>query len=153
MSDAPRRPRSALAERHNLDPFALFCAYYLGITADDTYAFQNVHHVAKRFGVPAGVLKQCLQELEIDPDRLLHSDFDLSAAQVDVMYVPEGVSRTALAREHWDALLARRDKSRDWSRELATDARENEKVFGPTRAASSAAPARRGPPPVDRRRR
>ena len=154
MSEAPQRPlpRSPLAERHGIDPFALFCAYYLGVTAEDTYAFMNVHHVAKRFGVSSGVIKQVLQDLEMDPDRLVHSDFDLASAQVDVMHVPEGVSRTAVAREHWETFRRSRAKVRDWSRELATDARENEKVFGPSRAA--AAPARpRGPTVVDRRRR
>lgn len=143
-------PRSPLAERHGIDAFKLFCAYYLGITDGDGYAFQNVHQVAKRFGVSAGVIRQCLQELSIDPDRLLHSDFDLASAQVDVMNVPEGVSRTALAREHWEALLSRRERVRDWAKELSTDARENEKIFGPSRAASQGAQRR---PEVDRRRR
>lgn len=154
MSGSPRgerpAPRSALAERHGLDPFALFCAYYLGITEDDGYAFQNVHQVARRFGVSAGVIRQCLQDLEMDPDRLLHSDYDLASAQVDVMHVPEGVSRTALAREHWDAFRARRERARDWAKEISTDARENEKVFGPSRAAASGSGRT---PPVDRRRR
>jgi hypothetical protein len=149
-------PRSALAERHGIEPFTLFCAYYLGITPDDGYAFQNVHHVAKRFGVSAGVIRQVLQDLEMDPDRLVHSDFDLASAQVDVMHVPEGVSRTALAREHWTAFRRSKTQVRDWARELATDARENERTFGPGRSAgasSSSPPARRGPPVVDRRRR
>lgn len=153
MSEAPRRARSPLAERHGIDPFALFCAYYLGITADDRYEFQNVHQVAKRFGVSAGVIRQCLQELELDPDRLLHSDFDLASAQVDVMHVPEGLSRSALAREHWEALCAHRARPRDWAKELAADAKENEKVFGPSRAQPSAPSGRRGAPVVERRRR
>ena len=153
MSTAPPPPRSALAERHGVDPFALFCAYYLGITPDDGYAFQNVHQVAKRFGVSAAVIRQCLQELEIDPDRLINSDFDLAGAQVDVIAVPEGVSRTAVARDLWSALLRRQHRARDWAKELAADARENEKTFGPPRSRDAAAPARRSGPTVERRRR
>lgn len=133
-------PRSAMADKHGIDEFTLFCAYYLGITADDRYEFQNLHQVAKRFGVSSGVIKQVLQDLQMDPDRFVMSDFDLSSAQVDVMNVPEGVSRTEVARTHWAAFRSARPKPRDWQRELATDARENEKTFGPR------------PPSRDRRR-
>lgn len=149
-------PRCALAERHGIDPFALFCAYYLGITPEDGYAFQNVHHVAKRFGVSAGVIRQCLQDLEMDPDRLLNSDFDLASAQVDVMNVPEGVSRTEVARGHWATFRKSHRQARDWAREIAKDAQENERVFGPSKAQSSGARERPGAsrgPVIDRRRR
>jgi hypothetical protein len=124
-------PRSPLAEKHGIDPFTLFCAYHLGITASDGYEFQNVHQVAKRFGVSSGIIKQVLQDLAMDPDRLVNSDFDLSSAQIDVLEVPEGVSRTEVARPHWEAFRTAKMKTRDWQRELATDARENEKTFGP----------------------
>jgi hypothetical protein len=129
--EAASMPRSALAEKHGIDPFALFCAYYLGITAADGYEFQNVHQVAKRFGVSAGVIKQVLQDLGMDTDRMVQSDFDLSSAQIDVLEVPDGVSRTEVARTHWEAWRGSKPKPRDWQRELATDARENEKTFGP----------------------
>lgn len=129
--------RSAIAEKHGIEAFTLFCAYHLGVTADDGYEFQNVHQVAKRFGVASGVIKQALQDFGMDPDRLIQSDFDLSGAQVDVMSVPDGVSRTEVARAHWEAFRSARTRPRDWQRELATDARENEKVFGPPTARRS----------------
>lgn len=127
----PAGPRSALAEKHGIDAFTLFCAYHLGITANDGYEFQNVHQVAKRFGVSSGIIKQILQDLAMDPDRLVNSDFDLSSAQIDVLEVPEGVSRTEVARPHWEAFRKAKLKTRDWQRELAADARENEKTYGP----------------------
>lgn len=127
----PASPRSALAEKHGIDAFALFCAYHLGITASDGYEFQNVHQVARRFGVSSGIIKQILQDLAMDPDRLVNSDFDLSSAQIDVLEVPDGVSRTEVAREHWDAFRRAKLKPRDWQRELAADARANESTFGP----------------------
>lgn len=131
---APKAPRrSVLAEKYGIDPFRLFCAYYLGITEDDRYEFQNVHQVARRFGVSAGIIKQVLSDLEMDTDRIVNSDFDMAGAQVDVMRVPEGVSRTELARAHWEAFLTRAHGQRDWNRELADDARANEKTFGPSR--------------------
>ena len=126
------RPLPELARKHGIDPFTLFCAYHLGINAEDKYEFMNVHHVAKRFGTSAGVIKQLLQELGMDTDSIVHSTFDMAGAQVDVMYVPDGVSRTELARAHYDAFVTAPRGKRDWSRELERDARENERVFGPS---------------------
>lgn len=144
-------PRSPLAEKHGIDPFALFCAYYLGITAEDRYEFQNIHQVAKRFGVSAGVIKQVLSDLEMDTDRIVNSKFDMAGAQVDVMRVPEGVSRTELARAHWEAFRSAAHAPRDWKRELEDDARANEKVFGPGPRATE--PSRSGAPRIDHRAR
>ena len=81
-----------------------------------------------------------LADLEMDTDRIVNSRFDMAGAQVDVMHVPEGVSRTAIARTHWDEFRSASHAPRDWKRELDDDARANEKTFGP-------APARRDPAP------
>jgi hypothetical protein len=87
-----------LAGRVGIDAFELFCAYHLGITADGGYRFQNIHQVAQRFGTNAGVIRQLLGELGMDPDTVVHSSFDMAGAQVDIMLAPEGVSRVELAR-------------------------------------------------------
>jgi hypothetical protein len=130
---APGRPLPELARKHGIEPFTLFCAYHLGITADDRYEFQNVHQVAKRFGTSAGVIKQLLADFGMDTDSIVNSTFDLASAQIDVMNVPEGVSRTEVARAHFEAFMTAPRGKRDWQRELEADARENEKVFGPAR--------------------
>jgi hypothetical protein len=122
--------RSSLAERLGIDPFDLFCAYHLGITEDGGYRFQNVHQVARRFGTNAGVIRQLLAEFRMDPDVIVHSDFDMADAQVDVMMAPEGVSRLELAREIYERFRTARPRKRDWLTELERDARENEKIFG-----------------------
>ena len=122
--------RSLIAERHGIDPFDLFCAYHLGIAADGGYRFQNIHQVARRFGTNAGVIRQVLGELRMDSDVIVHSDFDLADAQVDIMMAPQGVSRLELAREIYERFRAAQPRRRDWVAELARDARENEKIFG-----------------------
>jgi hypothetical protein len=129
----PNRPTqpSGLAERHHIEPFALFCAYHLGITEDDSYRFQNIHQVAKRFGTNAGVIKQLLAEFDMDPETIVHSGFDMASAQVDIMLAPEGISRTELARTLFGEFRTAPRRARDWSRELEEDARDNERVFGP----------------------
>lgn len=127
------RPLPELARKHGIDPFELFCAYYLGITEDDRYEFQNIHQVARRFGTSAAVILQLLREFGMDTDAMVHSNYDLASAQIDVMYVPDGVSRTEIARAHYERFMNTPRGRRDWQRELDEDARENEKTFGPPR--------------------
>jgi hypothetical protein len=137
----------SLAERHGITPFELFCAYHLGITAEDGYRFHNVHDVAKRFGCSSGVIKQLLGELGMDPDAMVHSSFDLASAQVDIMSAPEGVSRRALAEAIFAEFKRAPRRNRDWARELAVDAVENERTFGPSRAGAGGRSSRDGGTP------
>jgi hypothetical protein len=136
QSSGHRRPEqrgaqaSALAARHNVDSFALFCAYHLGITEDGGYRFQNVHQVAKRFGTNAGVIKQLLADFDMDSDTIVHSSFDMAGAQVDIMLAPEGINRTELARDLFTEFRAAPRRSRNWAKELEEDARGNERIFG-----------------------
>jgi hypothetical protein len=128
----PRREvvNTGLAQRNGIDAFELFCAYHLGITADNGYAFQNIHQVAKRLKTNAAVVRQILSELGMDPDAIVHSSFDLASAQVDIMLAPEGVSRVELARELYQEFRQAPRRDRNWAKELAEDARENERIFG-----------------------
>jgi hypothetical protein len=119
-----------LGERYGIDAFSLFCAYHLGITEEGGYRFQNVHQVARRFGTNASVIRQLLADFRMDPDVIVHSDFDMADAQVDVMMAPEGVSRVEMAREIYARFRSARPRKRDWIAELVRDARENEKIFG-----------------------
>jgi hypothetical protein len=121
---------SGLAARAGIDPFDLFCAYHLGITPDGGYRFQNIHQVAQRFGTNAGVIRQLLAELGMDSDAIVHSSFDMTGAQVDIMLAPEGVSRFELARELYRGFRAAPRRDRDWAAELAADAAENERIYG-----------------------
>ena len=130
-----RPASSALAQQHAVEPFALFCAYHLGITEDGGYRFQNIHQVAKRFGTNAGVIKQLLSDFDMDPDAIVHSAFDMAGAQVDVMLAPEGIDKIEIARGLYAEFRAAPRKSRNWTKELAEDARANERVFGPTNRA------------------
>jgi hypothetical protein len=127
---APAPAPSNSGARHGPDPFALFCAYHLGITENDGYRFQNVHQVAKRFGTNAGVIKQLLMDFDMAPETIVHSSFDMAGAQVDIMVAPEGISRTELARQLFEEFRAAPRRARNWAKELEEDARANERIFG-----------------------
>lgn len=127
---AGRERASRLGDQLGVGGFELFCAYHLGITPDDRYAFQNIHEVARRFKTNAGMIRQLLEEYEMDPDKIVNSTFDMAAAQVDIMVAPEGISKRELARSLYEEFLAAPRKSRDWAKEIADDARDNERIFG-----------------------
>lgn len=135
----PTRPQPGRAQHptgrrsattNAIDPFELFCAYYLGITPDKRYAAANIHDVARRFGVDAGVIRQALQEHRMDPETMMNVDFDLAMAQMDIQVAPEGIDRVELARELYAQFRSAAPKPRDWQRLLAEDERENAKTFG-----------------------
>jgi hypothetical protein len=137
---------SQLAERHGITPFKLFCAYHLGITEDGGYRFQNLHDVARRFGCASGVIKQLLADFHMDADSIVHSSYDMASAQVDVMIAPDGVSREELARAMFEEFQKAPRRGRDWNKEIAADARENEKTYGARRASDAPPSPGRGTP-------
>ncbi|MFZ9886138.1 MAG: hypothetical protein ACO3JL_01445 [Myxococcota bacterium] len=116
-----------------LEPFPLFCAYHLGLTGPQSYRFMNIHQVARHFEVSVDDVQQALIAYQLDSDVLLHIGFDLAAAQADVQLSPAGVDLYALARMHYDTLLQAPTKARDWERELARAAEENDEIFGKDR--------------------
>ncbi|HTN44089.1 MAG TPA: hypothetical protein VMN77_09880 [Nitrospiria bacterium] len=116
--------------KSGIDPFDLFCAYHLAIAPDKSYRPANIHDVARRFGVDAGVIRQTLQEYGMDPETMLDTDFDLTMAQMDIQVAPPGVDRVELAKGIFEAFRKAPRKKRDWQRILSDDERENAKIFG-----------------------
>jgi len=113
-----------------IDPFELFCAYHLGITADDGYRIQNIHEVARRFGTNAAALRQTLAAYGMDADDIVHSGFDLASAQIDIMVAPAGISRRELARPLFDEFRSAPRKARDWAKEMEDADRQIERTIG-----------------------
>jgi hypothetical protein len=113
-----------------LDAFTLFAAYHLGVGSDGEYRFQNLHQLADRLGVTPDELRDALAREGLDAERVLASGYDLAAAQVDVTVATTPAERLDVARRHFEALRRAPAHGRDWERELAEDAAENERVFG-----------------------
>lgn len=113
-----------------LTPFALFCAYHLGLTPAAERRFMHIHDVAALFSIGVAEVRAALERFALDSDTLLHTRFDLAGAQADIQLSPPGVDLLDLARMHFDALAAARGQPRDWEAELMHAAEENRALFG-----------------------
>ncbi len=91
------------------DAFALFCAYHLGITAEDGYQRPHPEEVARRYGMSCDELRKRLAELGLDDSSVRKVRFDLEGAQMDIRVAPEGISRTEIARDLYQDYLAARE--------------------------------------------
>lgn len=112
-----------------IEPFELFCAYHLGITRDKGYKPSNINEVARRFNTEPAMVKQALQEYDMDPGSLLDRDFDMALAQLDIQVAPEGVDRKELAKNIYEDFQNAPRAKRDWKKLLEEDRKENQKVF------------------------
>jgi hypothetical protein len=128
---APLRPTPPThGPNGTINAFELFCAYHLGITTDDGYRIQNIHEVARRFGINAAELRQVLADLGMAADDIVHSGFDLPSAQVDIMVAPEGISRRELARPLYEEFRGTPKQTRNWAREMEDAQRRIDETIG-----------------------
>lgn len=81
-----------------IDPFDLFCAYFMGLMPDGTYRGAGIGEVAKRFRRTPGEIQQMMHDYGMDPDTLAKVEFDLNLAKLDIQVAPEGIDRRELAR-------------------------------------------------------
>lgn len=93
-----------VAELCELGPFSVFCALYLGLTADEGYAAPDRAEVARRFGLEGDELDRYLAEHGLTSAALRELDFDVASAQLDIRVAPNGVSRLELARTMFEDL-------------------------------------------------
>ena len=114
----------------DVDAFALFCAYHLGLDLQGRRRPMNVHDVARDFGVGRADIDDALERHGLSSLRLMNLDFDLIGARMDIEVSPAGVDLLSLAHMHWDLLQNAVEKPRDWDRERSDDERENERTFG-----------------------
>lgn len=114
----------------NIDPFELFCAYHLGLSADKSYKSANINQVAQRFKVDPATIRTAVKNYQMDSASLLDLDFDMALAQLDIQVAPEGVDRLELAKGLYEEYLQAPKVKRDWKKILEEDRKENQKVFG-----------------------
>lgn len=83
------------------DGFGLFCAYYLGVTSDDSYQKPSLDETARRYKLSHDEVRSLLRDHKLDPETFKGSSFDLEGAKLDVRLAPEGISRIEIARDHY----------------------------------------------------
>ncbi len=94
------------------DAFALFAAYYCGVTPDDGYRKPNIEEIARRYGMTADGIRELLVELDLEPG-VVKSTCDLENGLLDIRLAPAGISRTEIARDLYQELLAARAAAGD----------------------------------------
>ena len=91
-----------------MDPFAVFAFYHLGFDDEFNYSFRNIHDTATYFQVSEKAIREFLHREELTPERIRHSDFNLSQAHSEAMIMDmDGLSKDAkkaFAQESFGAL-------------------------------------------------
>lgn len=67
----------------------LFAFYFLGFRPDGTYKFANAHHIARHYRVSSDAVLRWLEEHRLTPRDVLHRQYDLAGAQVELMIEAE----------------------------------------------------------------
>lgn len=112
-----------------IDPFALFCAYHLGLDEQGRFRHRNINDVARMFRRTTADIEAALHSNGMDAARMLNLDFDLAGAQLDMQASPPGVDLLSLAHMHWEHFLRAEEKPRDWQAEHEEDERINAATF------------------------
>ena len=103
------------------DPFGLFCLYYLGLTPEGEYRFQNGNQIAKRLNWTVADLMEVLRKQGQHPDVVLNTDFPMARHQADLQIAAETEGPDQLrarARGIWEEFRGRMGKRRDWLAEI-----------------------------------
>ena len=104
---SPAKPR--LKELCELSSFSVFCALYLGIAQDDSYAPAGADTVRRRFDLSDAEFKDYLETHGLTGEDVRRASFDVESACFDIEVAPSGISRTELARTLFAEFCAMRD--------------------------------------------
>jgi hypothetical protein len=103
------------------DAFTLFSFYYLGVSPEGTYRFQNGNQIAKRLNCTVADLMEMLRKQGQHPDVVLNTDFPMARYQADLQIAAETEGPDQLvgrAKAIWDEFRGRIGKRRDWLGEI-----------------------------------
>ncbi len=108
--DRPPGPaKPPLKELCELSPFSVFCALYLGLAQDESYAPAGVNSVRRRFGLEESEFTDYLEAQGLTDEDVRGAGFELESARFDIEVAPQGISRTEVARTLFSEFCALRD--------------------------------------------
>ncbi len=105
----PGPAKPPLKELCELSPFSVFCALYLGLAQDESYAPAGANTVRRRFGLEESEFTDYLETQGLTDEDVRGADFDLESARFDIEVAPQGISRTEVARTLFAEFCALRD--------------------------------------------
>ena len=111
-----------------MEPFELFCLYYLGLTPKGEYQFVNANQVARHLNWTVGELMQTLSKFQLHPDTVLNTDFPLARHQVDIQIAAQRDGPASLqgrAERIFQEFRASVGKRRDWIKEIEEERRQD----------------------------
>jgi hypothetical protein len=127
MTPRPRKTKFRIID--GIDPFELFAAYHLGLTADEKYRPSNINEVSRRFKTSPDQINAALKEYDLDSETVMCTDFDMGMAQIDMKVSPAGVSKLELARQLYQDYRDAPLRPRDWADELEKDKKANLDIY------------------------
>ena len=105
-----------------MEPFELFCLYYLGLTPKGGYQFVNANQVARHLNWTVGELMQSLSKFQLHPDTVLNTDFPMARYQADLQIAAAKEDSETLrlrAEMIYESFTQRSGRfKRDWLREI-----------------------------------
>ena len=102
-----------------MDPFSVFAFYHLGFDEEFTYRFRNIHETATYFQVSEKAIREFLQREDLTPERIRHTNFNLSKAHSEAMIMDmDGLSKEAKRAFAQQAFAELRDGQHDSLREF-----------------------------------
>jgi len=112
----------------NASPFEVFCLYYLGLSPEGEYRFTNGNKIAQRYNWSMAELNAFLKKHNMDPDKVLNTDFPMARHQVDLQLSAEknpGPAALDFAERIFNEFNNRLGTKRDWIREIEEEQQED----------------------------
>ena len=112
----------------SVDPFELFCWYYLGLSPQGEYRFVNGNQVAQIYNWTVNDLMDNLKKLKIEPDTVLNTNFPMARYQIDVQMAAgtrDAEQLLELASRIFGEFQQQRGNRRDWLDEIKREQEED----------------------------
>ncbi len=97
--------------KRRVDPFLLFAAFHLGLDENQNYRKQGPREIARRFNIQPHEIRDLLASYLIDHSTFHRIRFDITLYELDIRVAPEGIDKTAVARQIWDEYIEAAQKA------------------------------------------
>ena len=82
----------------------LFAFYFLGFNPKGEYRFANAHHVARYYNVSSNAVLRWLEEMDLEPGKILRRQYDLPGAQLELQLEAPDLTREEILQRSEEIL-------------------------------------------------